>query len=152
MPYNDSNTPVEILIADASVEQLDVLMAGLRENVEVKHVTPSDDAIAILAQSISRPNLDTLHVLGHGAPGEVILGGQTINTSSLSKLQEQLVSPSHNPSLIPQICLWSCRTGANASGETFMQTLADITQASVFATEELVGHRSEEHTSELQSH
>lgn len=113
MPITDSNSPTEILLADASVEQLDVLIAGLRENVEVKRITTHDDAVAMLAQALSHPNLDTLHVVGHGAPGEVILGGQTIDITALPALSAQITTPSHNnPSFIPQICFWSCRTGA----------------------------------------
>ena len=56
MPITDSNSPVEILLADASVEQLDVLIAGLRENVEVKRITTHDDALAMVAQALSHPN------------------------------------------------------------------------------------------------
>ena len=66
--------PVNILLADASVEQLDVLLSGLQDGVQVQLVTPEDDAVRMLADALNNPELDTLHVLGHGAPGEVILG------------------------------------------------------------------------------
>jgi len=131
----------EVLLADASVEQLDVLMAGLRPGVEVQLITPQDDALQAMAQVLSDPSLDTLHVLGHGAPGEVILGGQTLNTSALPHLAAQLNANAFSDShLQPQICLWSCRTGAAQAGETFMNALANTTQATVFATEQLVGN------------
>ncbi len=131
----------EVLLADASVEQLDVLMAGLRPGVEVQLITPQDDALHAMAQVLSDPSLDTLHVLGHGAPGEVILGGQTLNTSALPHLAAQLnVNAFSDSHLQPQICLWSCRTGAAQAGETFMNALANTTQATVFATEQLVGN------------
>jgi hypothetical protein len=60
----------EVLIADASVEQLQVLLSGLRDGVQVHLISSQDDAIGTIAQALSA-NLDTLHILGHGAPGEV---------------------------------------------------------------------------------
>ena len=70
--------PKEILLADASVEQLDVLLAGLRSHVDVQLISPHDDAVSSLAQALATPHLDTLHVLGHGAPGEVTLGAKKL--------------------------------------------------------------------------
>jgi len=51
-------------VADAFVEQLDVLLSGLKDGVQVRLVTPHDDAVAMLAEALNNPNLDTLHVLG----------------------------------------------------------------------------------------
>ena len=129
---NIAPKPVDILLADASVEQLDVLLQGLEEGVQVQLVTPQDDALALLADALNKPGLDTLHVLGHGAPGEVILGGQRIDAAAMPALKRQLknldaVSSSH--SFDTQICLWSCRTGAELSGDIFMNTFAQTTNA-----------------------
>ncbi|NBO41778.1 MAG: DUF4347 domain-containing protein, partial [Betaproteobacteria bacterium] len=132
---------VDILLADASVEQLDVLLAGLHDGVQVRLVTPEDDAILMLADALNTPELDTLHVLGHGAPGEVILGGQRIDADAMPALKNQLTNnASHTPFIDTQICLWSCRTGAELSGDTFMNAFAQTTNATIFATENLVGN------------
>jgi hypothetical protein len=116
-----------------------------------------------------RADLDTLHILGHGAPGEVILGSQKLDQTALVSIQEQLVSRrkltqftdhpngdnkapemstqafqmiNQNTILDTQICLWSCQTGAGSQGEQFMNTLANITNSTIFATEQLVGNQS----------
>ena len=121
----------EILLADASVEQLNVLLTGLRSDVDVQLITPHDDAVGLMAQALATQHLDTLHVLGHGAPGEVILGGQKIDATAMPQLAQQLSQsqPSHNPDL--QICLWSCQTGADQAGEIFMNSLANTDRKSV---------------------
>jgi hypothetical protein len=55
-------------------------------------IHPQDDALALFAHCCSREHLDTLHVLGHGAPGEVILGSQKLDEAALVSIQERLVS------------------------------------------------------------
>lgn len=144
----------EILLADASVEQLDVLLAGLRAGVIVKLVTGNDDAIQMFADALMHPRLDTLHVLGHGAPGEVILGAHKININTLLQIQKHLdlgsFAVSKNaqltkPSLLTdntraQICLWSCQTGGEQSGEAFINALAQMTRTDVFASAGFVGN------------
>ena len=140
----NSSTPIEvqeILIADASVQQLDVLLAGLREGVKVNLITPDIDATQVLADALCEEGLDTLHVLGHGAPGEVVLGGQRIDSEALLSVQEKMSSntsknsnqtiPSFDPSNL-QICLWSCQTGAGTKGNNFMNALSKVTQSTVF--------------------
>jgi hypothetical protein len=160
---------VEILLADASVAQLHVLLEGLRPGVEVHLISAHDDALELFTQCCLRADLDTLHILGHGAPGEVILGSQKLDQSALVSIQEQLVSRrkptqfsdhlngdykapdmsssalqmiNQNTILDTQICLWSCQTGAGSQGEQFMNTLANITNSTIFATEQLVGNQS----------
>jgi hypothetical protein len=71
-------TGLEILLADASVEHLHVLLNGLRPGVQICLITPQDNPIDYLADALSHSNLDTLHLLGHGAPGEVILGSHKL--------------------------------------------------------------------------
>ena len=130
----------EILIADAHVEQLQVLLSGLRPGVHVQLVTTQDDAMDMLAQALADPELDTLHVLGHGAPGEVILGGQKIDTAAMPELKSRLHKQADTTNPDTQICLWSCRTGADLTGDIFMNAFAQTTNATVFASENLVGH------------
>ena len=97
---NDLNQPThvgaEILIADASVDQLDVLLSGLRPSVQVRLLNPQDDVISLLVKTIASSNLDTLHLLGHGAPGEIILGGKVINLSSLDEIKKGLLTMNIN--------------------------------------------------------
>ena len=68
----------EVLVYDPSVSQVDVLLSGLEAGVQPQAVT-SHDALAQIEKALQQPGLKTLHVLGHGAPGEIILGGQRID-------------------------------------------------------------------------
>jgi VCBS repeat-containing protein len=158
-----SNAPtagLEILLADASVEHLNVLLNGLRPGVKVFLVNPqTNNSLDYLADALSQSNLDTLHILGHGAPGEVILGSQKINLEALKQLETTMHSIKHfaksnndqnqsdetmhvHSKLETQICLWSCQTGAGQEGKEFMNALANLTNATIFATEHLVGNSS----------
>jgi len=169
-----SNAPtagLEILLADASVEHLHVLLNGLRPGVKVHLISPLDNPIDYFVNFLSLSNLDTLHILGHGAPGEIILGSHKLDIAALQLLKEKLTPKSHNTlrdsmasdnsnvtkinlmnnaNTDTQICLWSCQTGAGQIGKDFMNTLANITNATVFATEHLVGNQSKGGTWDLE--
>jgi len=142
----------EILLADASVEDLDVLVRGLSSNIELRLVHSGENSLETLAHCLNHPALDTLHVLGHGAPGEVVLGSQKINLASLTKLKTLMNSNSSATSnsanqnmtsnLTTEICLWSCQTGAGNEGREFINALADLTNSTIFASEQLVGNSS----------
>ncbi|MBT8519237.1 DUF4347 domain-containing protein [Polynucleobacter paneuropaeus] len=142
----------KILLADASVEDLDVLLSGLSSNTELRLIHSGENSLETLANCLNHPALDTLHVLGHGSPGEVILGSQKINLASLTKLKTLINSNnsatfnSANQTMTSQptteICLWSCQTGAGNEGREFINALADLTNSTIFASEQLVGNSS----------
>ncbi|MEY4680838.1 MAG: hypothetical protein RLZZ276_2487, partial [Pseudomonadota bacterium] len=129
--------PAEVLVADAGVDGLDALLAGLRPGVALRLVGAGDDGLGEMAAALASPGLDTLHVLGHGEPGAVALGGARLDPDSLGALAGA-VRP--RAGSILDICLWSCRTGAGKEGAEFMSKLADATGATVFASSGLVGH------------
>jgi hypothetical protein len=67
------------LLYDPSVEDVDVLLAGLAEGVVATPLAVGGDVMATLRGTLSSPDLRCLHILGHGAPGEVFLGGERID-------------------------------------------------------------------------
>ena len=116
---SDTNLPFNVAqVATFNLPwRLDFLPDGrmlVTEKVgRVQLVTPQDDAVRMLADALNTPELDTLHVLGHGAPGEVILGGQRIDADAMPALKSQLQhTATETHSIDTQICLWFCRTGA----------------------------------------
>ena len=124
----------EILIADAGVEDLDTLISGLNEGVEAWLVQPGQDAIGLIINAISSPNLKKLHMLAHGAPGEIHLGGSVITASDFRNRFDGAAERDLD------IAFWSCHTGAGDVGQGFVQSVADATGARVSATDGLVGN------------
>ena len=86
----------QVLVYDPSVEQVDVLLQGLDAGVDAIPITSGDEPMKTIEQLINDPQLARLHVLGHGAPGEIILGGKRIDAQSFAHRQP---SPRNDPTL-----------------------------------------------------
>ena len=75
--------------------------------------------------------VSTLHLVAHGRPGALRLGGQWITTTSLLAAADQLASWG-----VQHIRLWSCHTGAEAA---FAVCLSELTGATVLASSTTIG-------------
>ncbi len=124
----------EILIADAKLEDLDILLAGLGADVETWLVQPGDDAVARIFTALATPGLSKLHLLAHGMPGGIALGGKRITIGDFSGRYDGAAQRDLD------IAFWSCETGAGAAGQAFVAAVAQATGARVAAAEGLVGH------------
>ncbi|MBV5280477.1 MAG: DUF4347 domain-containing protein, partial [Actinobacteria bacterium] len=74
-----------------------------------------------------------LHLLAHGAPGEIRFGGQAVTAADFRQRFDGAAQRDLS------IAFWSCRTGAGAAGQAFVQAVSAATGARVAATSELVG-------------
>src|SRR5690606_37016514 len=84
-------THPELLIVDPAVEQVPVLLAGLRAGIEVVYLSPTGDALGQIARHLSaRAPVATLHVLGHGEPGALRLAGERIDAAALARAPDDL--------------------------------------------------------------
>jgi hypothetical protein len=138
----------QVLVYDPSVEQVEVLLQGLDAGVDAIPITAGDEPMKTLEQLINDPQLARLHVLGHGAPGEVILGGQRIDAQSFAHRQPLPRNESHSF----QIAFWSCNTGHGEIGMNFLNTVANSTGANVYGSTGLVGHEDKGGSWQLDVH
>lgn len=145
-PYNqESHTmnrpdllfPVrEILIADAGIANLDILLDGLQAGVQAWLVAPGDDAVGLLIEAMAMPGLTTLHLMAHGLPGAIVLGGRSMTAADFRGRFDGAAERDLD------IAFWSCHTGSDAAGQQFVQAVAQATGARVAAASGLVGHAS----------
>jgi len=134
----------EVLFYDVTVEQVQVLLDGLDANVQPIPLYPGQDPMKQLEQAVQNPDVQTIHVLGHGAPGEVILAGQKIDAQRIEASpisREQ--SASHSATTPFQIAFWSCKTGLGDTGMNFINIVANKFNALVSAATGLVGHEGQ---------
>jgi hypothetical protein len=142
-----------ILIADSSVKDVDVLVAGLKLGIECWMIERDGGVQELLRKAFSNNELSALHLLGHGMPGSITLGDVKIDITNWSYLTggiseiaqmrpEKNSSRQNNTTFSDQwnICFWSCNTGEGSKGKFFVQHVADCTGANVYASSNLVGH------------
>jgi hypothetical protein len=123
----------EILIADASVKDLSVLFDGIKPSVDVWLLKTGEDAISQIIKAMAVPGLKTLHLLAHGAPGEISLGGRTLTASDFRSRFDGAAERDLD------IAFWSCNTGSGDLGQSFVKAVAETTGARVAAADGLVG-------------
>ena len=87
---------------------------------------------------MQNPQLRCIHILCHGAPGEVNIGGKRVDEYAWRSAFEQATPRNHTNPI--QINFWSCNTGEGETGMNFINTVAQTSNAFVNAASGFVGH------------
>ncbi|PYZ99458.1 hypothetical protein A6K26_009475, partial [Gammaproteobacteria bacterium 2W06] len=136
----DTSDKREALIIDASVEQMDTLLEGLNSSVRApRSVARDDDPAQSIRHFLDDPSVTSLHVLGHGRPGGVRIGSRWLTADDF-RVDADVAAARPEPL---EIYFWSCHTGADAAGKTFMQNIAEHSMANVFASTDLIGDKDQ---------
>ncbi|CAO3363746.1 beta strand repeat-containing protein [Azospirillum palustre] len=127
----------DVLIADARLDDLDLLLDRCRPDVRIVRVAADEDGGAALADALAdRPA--AIHLLAHGEPGAVRLGAGRLDIAALSGREADGRAWPQAPDT--EILIHACDTGAD--GGRFAQALAQATGARVAAASHPVGHPS----------
>ncbi|MBX9751230.1 MAG: DUF4347 domain-containing protein, partial [Roseococcus sp.] len=138
--HSDSRSGHELAVFDPAVPDLALLLLGLREGVQAIILDPRHEPLAqIAAAAAERPGLAALHIIAHGAPGEIRLGGQAVTAATLAAAGPTLQGLGGALAANGHIALWSCETGAGPEGATFREALARQTGAAVGASARPIG-------------
>ncbi|HET7865759.1 MAG TPA: DUF4347 domain-containing protein, partial [Burkholderiaceae bacterium] len=130
----------ELVFIDAQVENQPALLASLREGVTVIRIDGGSDPWAQMTQAIARyDGLTAIHVISHGAAGEISLGGQTYRTASLQAEAAQLQQWQPHLAAGADLLLYGCDVGAGAEGATLLATLSQQTGADVAGSTNITG-------------
>ena len=135
----------DVLIADASLDDLDLLLDRCRPDVRIVRVTADGNGGEALADAFADALSDALadrpaaiHLLAHGEPGAVRLGAGRLDVAALSgRKAEGRIWPQAPGT---EILIHACDTGAD--GGRFAAALAQATGARVAAASHPVGHPS----------
>ena len=127
----------EVLIYDPNVESVDVLLAGLDPAVQPFAAHDGPEAVEHLRAALSDPRVLSIHLLAHGGPGIVRFGKDQLAAEDFAVPAHVIPARSHSL----DIYFWSCRTGADMAGGTFVQKIAELSMAKVHASTGLVGNQ-----------
>ncbi|MBE9258589.1 DUF4347 domain-containing protein, partial [Dolichospermum sp. LEGE 00246] len=125
-----------VVFIDPSVSDYQTLQAGVAEGVEAIALNPNQDGIKqITAVLRQHPEITTIHIVSHGAPGCLYLGNSQLNLDSISKYADLLQHWQSN-----SILLYGCNVAAGDAGEEFIRKLHQITKASIRASATKTGN------------
>src|SRR4028119_848332 len=138
-------SPSAIAFIDTQVENYQSLIAGVKPGTEVVVLDGNRDAIDQITQILGdRTNIDSIHIVSHGAPGSLQLGDGSVSLDDIegdrNSLQQwfsqRTYSTRKNP---PNILLYGCSVAAGETGKAFVKRLSQLTGARVAASQNLTG-------------
>ncbi|MCX5948169.1 MAG: DUF4347 domain-containing protein, partial [Cyanobacteria bacterium] len=125
-----------LLLIDARLADLDILLSGLNPGVVPFVVQPDQDALEVLEAALETAStFDTLALVAHGKPGEVLIGREPITRAGLSSRSTSWASlASHR---IESLQLFACHAGQD---QDFVDGLSTISGCTVAAADTSIGH------------
>ena len=136
--FDSFKTARHALVYDPTVDDVEHLLSGLAPEVVPVACVNVEQARSVVAQLLCSPVLKTLHILAHGASGEVRFGGATLNEDDfLVSGADQIAASREN---LKSIHLWSCNTASGERGQQFVQRISENAMSNVFASTQLIGN------------
>ena len=135
-----SLTKSEIAFVDPGVSDLGTLLQHLRPEVDaiiLDHARPAPEQMAEALRC--RNGVAAVHVIAHGRPGELSFGSGAVSLDNLDAHDRGFAEIGRALDQDGALQLWSCNTGAGASGLAFVQRLADATGSAVAAASHTIG-------------
>ncbi|MEH2287330.1 DUF4347 domain-containing protein [Nostoc sp.] len=129
-----------LVFIDPQVENYQSLIAGVLPNTSVIVLDPDQNGIEQISQVLAtHREINTLHIVSHGAPGQVYLGNSQLSYQTLNDYAWQLMDWANVLSADAQLLLYGCEVGQTEQGKAFVQRLSELTGAVVAASDDLTG-------------
>lgn len=138
---NTQTATTEIAFIDMSIENAAAMIDVARSNIEIVLIDAGRDPIDQITKTLSqRGNVAAVHLIGHGADGQLILAGRTIDQSVLRDRADDLAAWRTSLTDHADVMIYGCDVAATSAGEGFLQTIASLTGADVAASNDKTGH------------
>jgi uncharacterized delta-60 repeat protein len=134
MPYLTISARA-IAFIDTQVEDYQSLVAGVKPGTEVVVLEAKGDAIDQITQVLAtRTNIDSIHIISHGSPGNLQLGKTRLCLDNLKTYQHQLQQWQHALTPDADILIYGCSVASGLTPNPFLQRIAALTGANIAAS------------------
>jgi ELWxxDGT repeat protein len=135
----------QLVVIDPRVSSYQQLIAGILPNTSVLLLDSQKEAIEQITQALQEhKKIDSLHLIAHGAPGQLFLGRNPWDILYLDNLAEQVADWRQFLTDRAQVLVYGCETGADRSGREFVQKLQSLTGRVVAASSKFIGRVADE--------
>src|SRR5207302_1947565 len=133
----------EIVFIDPTISDIDTLIAGLRPGLAAIGLDASAPAMAQIAHAVAgQRGLDAIHIISHGAPGEMCFAGGKLSLDTIDEHRASLATIGQALGDGGDLLLWSCETAQGDRGAAFIDAVVRVTGIDVAAATGLVGAAS----------
>ncbi|MEJ2396070.1 MAG: DUF4347 domain-containing protein, partial [Candidatus Thiodiazotropha sp.] len=138
-----SRSAKQVVVIDSAVADPQRLLNGIDPAIEVIHLQAGRDGLVQLAEALQgRSDIETLHLISHGGPANLLLGGVLIDGTSLDAHAKVLASIGKALAKNGDILLYACNVAEGENGEVFIRRLGVMTDADIAASDDATGAAS----------
>nr|WP_324259645.1 putative Ig domain-containing protein [Cellvibrio fontiphilus] len=143
-----SSAPDILVVVDTAVRDYEMLVDDIRQqypgnNLQIIYLDATSDGLNQITQQLTQfSELDSLHIISHGANGAIALGSTLLSANNLFTYEEELLAWRSAFSESADILLYGCDVSATQEGQAFVARIAELTGADVAASDDATGHRS----------
>ncbi|WP_299660704.1 BspA family leucine-rich repeat surface protein [uncultured Psychromonas sp.] len=137
----------ELVIIDAGVEDYQQLVDSLQSQAddevtfEIIILDSNRNGIEQISEILAdQQNLDALHLISHGSSGSVQVGNSQLSQSELTQHSQTISQWGNAFSAEGDWLIYGCDLAADAQGIAFIDTLSELTNADVAASDDATGH------------
>lgn len=137
----------ELIIVDTSLEGYEELVADIlsssdpTRNFEIVEIHEDENGIERLNQIFaSRQGLDAVHLVSHGADGQLELGNSTLDIDTLNENQDAISQWRFALNHDADILIYGCEVAETQHGQAFVELLSEYTETDIAASVDLTGN------------
>jgi Ca2+-binding RTX toxin-like protein len=136
--------PKQLVAVDVHVADYKKLIDQLGDQYQFLVLTSESDALTQLADFVStNPGFAAIHLISHGASGEIQLGSQTISGANVGRYAEQLSHIGAGVTPGGDFLLYGCDVAQGMNGQQFITNLAQLTRLDVAASTNKTGSQGD---------
>ncbi|MCP4390693.1 MAG: DUF4347 domain-containing protein, partial [Gammaproteobacteria bacterium] len=139
----------ELVLVDTATDNYQQLVDDLlnqaddSRHLEVVLLDSERNGIDQISETLlAYQDLDAVHLISHGSDGAVNIGNTTLNAETLDHNSIEIGAWSEAFSNQGDLLIYGCNLAASEAGQSFVNTLAQLTGADVAASDDLTGHES----------
>jgi trimeric autotransporter adhesin len=138
-----ASTDKQVVFINSNVTDFQTLVAGLPQGTQYVILDSTKDGLAQMEQYLQQhPGVSAIHLVSHGADGEVQIGSTWLNEGDLSAYSAELsqIGAAMKPG--GDFLIYGCDVAQQADGKLLVQQIASITQLNVAASTDATGAAS----------
>lgn len=133
--------PSNLVLIDSAVEDYQILINSVTPETAVVLIDSQQDGIAQITAALAKySQLQSLHIVSHGNPGELYLGSTRLNWSTLDRHLAQIQSWADALKQGADLLLYGCQVAAGRIGAAFVDRLAHLLGVNLAASTNRTGH------------
>jgi ELWxxDGT repeat protein len=130
----------QVYFVDGAIQDREAILAAIPSEAQVIVLDPTQDGVARIGAYLSQySDLSAIHVISHGAVGQVSLGSVTLAGDNADAHAGALGQWGRALAETGDILLYGCSVGADGAGAAFVDRIAGLTGADVAASDDPTG-------------